>query len=112
MPRQSQPAAGEPVERKLRGREFLCDVEADRVLELVRTPIEGPHLEHEAFCLGASKDVLRQDLEVAGAALEAGHQDEYRVGRLRCPREPMSRIAGVVQAAAATAELQIGIAHV
>src|SRR5438093_838162 len=66
MQSQSQLAAVEPVERNLRAQEFLRDVEADRVLELVRTPVEGPHLEHEAFCLGASKDVLRQDLEVAG----------------------------------------------
>ena len=75
-------AAEEPVERDLGVAELLRDLDAGAVLELVRAPVERPHLDGQALLARHADDqVLGEDLEAAGAALEAGHQDQDRVGR-------------------------------
>jgi hypothetical protein len=79
--RQRQLGAEEPIEGDFRARVELGDVRTREVLELVRAAIIGPHLEAEALGLRAQEEILRQDAEVPGAALEPGNQDENDVGR-------------------------------
>src|SRR5262249_37653693 len=96
--RERQLAAVEPVERDLGAQELLRDVQARHVLELVRTAVEGPDLEHESVRLGARDEMVGENAEIARAALEAGDEDQDRVGLLRGTREMMAGVAGIVQA--------------
>src|SRR5215468_5152704 len=97
----------QPVERDERVVLRFSNLEPGEILELVRAPIIGPYLDGQAG-LGehARDEVLGQDLEVIRAALEAGNQNQDRVG-LRSERiQAETREAGVVDADVGAAELR------
>ena len=96
--RKPELGAEEPVLGEQRVEVLLGEVEAERVFELVRAPVDRPHLEREAVVgLGPHEQVLREDAEVGGAALEARDQHQDRVGAAAALGELVAGVAGAVE---------------
>ncbi|TMA99177.1 MAG: hypothetical protein E6J70_13440 [Deltaproteobacteria bacterium] len=111
--REAELRSEEPVEAHVGIEPRLGDVEADAILELVRAAVVRPDLEHQALLEeGARDDVLGEDLEVVGAALEAGNEDENRIGHARAVTAEAG-VGRVVQAEARATELreEVRIGH-
>ena len=113
MERQTELAAVQPVEGDLRREELLGDVEPGAILKLVAAAVERPHLERETVVPRPGDQVLGEDPEARGAALEARHEDQDRVGRAAGAVERVARVRGLVQAERGAAELrqQLRVRH-